>query len=270
MGNAMTKLKYQFSIFKWVLVLAALAAVVGADVLTARESPLKPDKTWAEIQRRGAIYFGMDATFMPFAGLDAAGKFAGIDADVARELAQRLGRRAEFVQIGADRLYETLDAGQCDALISALTPDVTRLQGFRYTARYFDAGLVLVVPSTFRPDDLKGRTLAVEQGSEGDAHARWLARRTLGLRVLERDTPDEALQAVETGQADATLTDTATARQTIARRPALLMGPRQTSRDYVLAVRADSHELLRALDQALAQLKADGTLDRILARWLDE
>ena len=267
MGNAV---KLQISNLKWILVLAALVALVGADVLTARESPLKPDKTWAEVQRRGALYFGMDAGWMPFAGLDADGKFTGIDADLARELAQRLGLRTEFVQIGADRLYETLDAGQCDALISALTPDVTRLTDFRYTARYFDAGLVLVGPAAARLDDLKGRTLAVEQGSEGDARARWLARRTLGLRVLERDTPDQALHAVEAGQADGALTDTATARQYIARHPVLSIGPRQTSSDYVLAVRADSPELERALDRALAELVADGTLDRILARWLDE
>jgi ABC-type amino acid transport substrate-binding protein len=91
----------------------------------------------------------------------------------------------------------------------------------------------------------------------------------VGLGVLERDTPDQAMQAVEAGLADAALADTATARQSVAAHPALRLGTRQTSSPYVIAVRADSPDLLRALDQALAQLKADGIVERILARWLD-
>jgi polar amino acid transport system substrate-binding protein len=246
--------------------------MVGADVLTAERTPLMQDKTWPEVQKRGAIYFGLDAGFLPFAGIDAAGEFTGIDVELARELAKRMGLPAKFVQIGADRLYDTLLAKQCDALISALIPEASRLNHFAYSAPYFDAGLVLVVPaaSALKLDDLKGRALAVEVGSEGDARARWLARRTLGLQVLERDTPDKVMQAVEAGLADAALTDTATARQSVISRPTLRLGPRQTSSPYVIAVRNDSPDLLRALDRVLAQVKSDGTLDSLLARWLDK
>jgi len=257
---------------KWVMVMVVLAAIVSADVLTAERTPLMQDKTWPEVQKRGAIYVGLDAGFLPFAGIDAAGEFTGIDVELARELAQRMGLRTEFVQIGADRLYDTLLAKQCDVLISALTPEASRLNHFAFSAPYFDAGLVLVVPATTasKLDDLKGRTLAVEIGSEGDARARWLARRTVGLRVLGRDTPGEAMQAVEAGLADAALTDTATARQSVAAHPTLRLGPRQTSSPYVFAVRNDSPDLLRALDRGLAQVKSDGALDSLLARWLDK
>ncbi len=257
---------------KWVFSIMVLVVIVGADLLMAERTPLTQDKTWPEVQKRGAIYFGLDAGFLPFAGIDDAGEFTGLDVELARELAKRMGLPAKFVQIGADRLYDTLLAKQCDALISALTPEASRLDHFAYSAPYFDAGLVLVVPaaSALKLDDLKGRTLAVEVGSEGDARARWLARRTLGLHVLERDTPDEAMQAVEAGLADAALTDTATARQSVAARPTLHLGPRQTSSPYVIAVRNDSPDLLRALDRVLAQVKSDGTLDSVLARWLDK
>ena len=279
MGGAMTNSQSPITntrrpipYFKWVLGIMVLVVIVGADVLTAERTPLTQDKTWPEVQKRGAIYFGLDAGFLPFAGIAAAGEFTGLDVELARELAKRMGLPAKFVQIGADRLYDTLLAKQCDALISALTPEASRLNYFAYSAPYFDAGLVLVVPaaSALKLDDLKGRTLAVEVGSEGDARARWLARRTLGLRVLERDTPDQAMQAVEAGLADAALTDTATARQSIAARLTLRLGPRQTSSPYVIAVRNDSPDLLRALDRVLAQVKSDGTLDSLLARWLDK
>ena len=254
---------------RWLL-LAMAGFIIVAGILFAVTRPV--DKTWTQVRESGVVRFGMDAGFMPFDGLTASGEFVGLDADLAREMAKRLGLRAEFAQVGADRLYDTLLTGQYDAIISALTPDAARTQDFFYTAPYFDAGLVLVVPTGSNVSDLRGRTLAAEIGSDGDDRARWLARRTAGLRVLERDTPDEAMQAVESGQADAALADTAAARHAVrvAAHPALRLGPRQTSNPYVIAVRANAPDFLRALDRALAQVKADGTLERITARWLDK
>jgi ABC-type amino acid transport substrate-binding protein len=270
--DEMRNFKSHIPNLKWVWVVIALAAIVGADVLTAPRTPLIQDKTWPEVQKSGVVRFGMDTGFLPFAGVNASGEYVGLDVELARELAGRMGLRAEFVQIGADRFYDTLQAKQCDAVISALTPEAIRLRDFAYTDAYFDAGLVLVAPaaSTSKLDDLKGRALAVEVGSEGDSRARWLARRTVGLRVLERDTPDEAMQAVEAGLADAALTDTATARQYVAGHSSLRVGTRQTSSPYVIAVRADSPDLLHALNRALAQVKADSILERVIARWLDK
>jgi ABC-type amino acid transport substrate-binding protein len=264
----MTHLR-SLSRFNWIIALAALVALVGADIFTDRHPPLQPDKTWAEVQKRGALYWGMDATFAPFESVDASGAYTGLDVELAREIARRLNLRAEFVQIGADRLYDTLMARQCDVLISALTPDAARLKDFAYSQPYLDAGLVLVAPRASTLVNLRGHAVAVEQGSEGDAHARWLARRTVGLRVIETDSPQAALQTVEQQQAEVALTDTATARQYAAQHPALSLGRRETSAPYVLAVRVESRDLLRALDATLAHIKADGTLEQIVARWLD-
>ena len=58
-------------------------------------------------------------------------------------------------------------------------------------------------------------------------------------------------------------------RRQVATRPGLRIGERQTSIPYVIAVRADAHDLLTALDRALAQIKSDGKLESILAQWLD-
>jgi len=271
----MTNLKSRISNIKvritkipaWLLIVMICLIIAGIGVSVVRRPA---DKTWSRVQESGVVRFGMDAGFMPFDGLAVSGEFTGLDADLARELARRLGLRAEFVQIGADRLYDTLQAGQCDAIISALTLDAARTQDFFYTTPYFDAGLVLVVPTKSNLNELRGSTLAVEVGSDSDDRARWLARRTVGLRVLERDTSDEALQAVESGQADAALADTAAARQYVAAHPALRLGPRQTSNPFVIAVPANAPELLHALDRALAQVEADGTLERITSRWLDQ
>ena len=267
----MRNIKHQISNLKgWGWVAIACAAVAAIAVHAAVRPP---DKTWRLVQQSGVVRFGTDPNYWPFEGLTTSGEFAGLDMDLARELAQRLGLRAEFVVIGSDGLYDALTARRCDAVISALAPDAKRTWDFAYTAPYFDEGLVFVVPATSTArlgNNLTGRTVAVEFGSDGDTRARWLARRTVGLQILARETPAEAMQAVEAGLADAALTDTATARQHVATRPALRIGPRQTSSPYVIAVRADAPDLVRALDRTLAQVKAEGTLERIVARWLDQ
>jgi len=249
----------------------AIACVVVA-AIAARVALRPPDKTWTHVQQSGVIRFGMDPNYWPFEGLTVSGEFAGVDVDLAHEIARRLGLRAELVIVGSDGFNDALTAGRCDAVISGLIPDTKRTLDLAYTAPYFDAGLVFVEPAASAAhfgDNLTGRTIAVEFGSDGDARARWLARRTIGLQVLARETLTETLQAVEAGSADAALTDTATARRQVATRPALRIGERQTSIPYVIAVRADAHDLLAALDQALAQIKSDGKLESILAQWLD-
>jgi ABC-type amino acid transport substrate-binding protein len=252
--------------WRWI----AVACIVMATIVVPKVMR-PPDKTWKQIQQSGVVRFGMDPNYWPFEGLTVSGEFAGLDTDLARELAQRLGLRAELVVVGSDGFYDALTTGRCDAIISALIPDPKRTWDFAYTAPYFDEGLVFVAPSASHlGDDLTGHTIAVEFGSEGDVRARWLARRTVGLRVLTRETSDEAVQAVEANLAAAALADTATARQYVAAHPTLRIGPRQTSSPYVIAVRKDAPDLLRALNQALAQIKDDGALERILARWLDK
>jgi len=266
----MRNIKYHISNFKgWGWVAIACVVVATIALLAARRPP---DKAWNQVRQSGVVRFGMDPNYWPFDGLTVSGEFAGLDVDLAREIAGRLGLRAEFVIIGSDGLYDALTTGRCDAVISALTPDAKRRWDTVYTTPYFDAGLVFVLPAASASrfgGDLTGRTIAVEFGSDGDARARWLVRRTVGLRVLTRDTLDEAMQAVESGLADAALTDTTTARQYIAGHPALGIGSRQTSDPYVIAVRMAAPELFRALDRALAQIKADGTLERIIEQWLD-
>lgn len=259
------KLLIQKSKWWWI---AVACVILGG--ISAHAALRPPDRTWRQIQQNDVVRFGTDPNYWPFEGLTVSGEFAGLDVDIARELAQRLGLRAEFVVVGSDGFYDALTTGKCDAIISAVIPDPKRTWDFAYSAPYFDEGLVFVVPvASHFGQDLTGRTIAVEFGSEGDVRARWLARRTVGLHVLTRDTSAEAMQAAETGLADAALADTATARQYVATHPALHIGTRQTSSPYVLAVRTDALDLRRALDRALAQIKSDGALEEMLARWLD-
>jgi ABC-type amino acid transport substrate-binding protein len=252
--------------------LARAPVLLGCALLLAACSG-RPDAL-QEIQDRGALYIGLDPSYPPFEALAPDGELYGLDVDLGRELADRLGVESHFVLIGYDGLYDALLVGQVDVLISALVVEPGRMDDVAYSATYFDAGLVLVAPADARGDiggmqDLAGRTVAVEYATEGDVEARRWARRLGDLSVRPSDTADEALAAVRAGAADAALVDGISGRLYVREHPGLALVPELvTSAPYAVGVRADDRALLGAVNDALDRMVTEGVLDAILARWL--
>jgi histidine transport system substrate-binding protein len=260
---------------RWIVavVLLALALLVGCG---------ERAKTLKEIRARGALYIGLDPSYPPFEALAPDGVLYGLDVDLGRALAARLpvGEGAEhasleahFVFVGYDGLYHALEVGEVDALISALVVEPGRMDDVAYSAASFDAGLVLVVPSAQEGirsmEDLSGRTVAVEYATEADVEARRWSRRLRDLAVQPLTTADEAMGAVLAGRADAALVDSISAHLYLGEHPGLAMAEEiVTSEVYAVAVRAEDGALLEAINAALAEMAADGTLEEMRAHWL--
>jgi polar amino acid transport system substrate-binding protein len=157
-------------------------------------------------------------------------------------------------------------------LISGLLVDPAYKEWVYYTQPYFDAGQILVSSANAPVQNIReldGKTVAVEFASAGDLAARRWERRLNHLSILRLTLPDEAMHAVQTGEAGAALVDTASARLYLKDNPDLVMARRTTlAQGYVIALRKGNFRLTRAVDRALADMIADGTLDAIVARWL--
>ncbi len=225
------------------------------------------------ILEAGVLRVGMDASYPPFEYLEE-GNLVGLDVDLGRELAARLGVEAHFVaNLSYDGLYDALTADVVDVVISALYVDPARMADFAYSRSYFNAGEVLVVQAEIADisgmADLAGRTLAVEWGSEGDVIARHWARRLAGLTVLPCPTAAEALARVASSQADAALVDHLSALAGIGQgMPLEVVGDPVTDELYAVAVRREDGALLRAINGALTAMEEDGTLPRLRQKWL--
>jgi len=251
----------------------------------------------------------MDASFPPFETIAADGTLVGFDVDLARELARRLGpalpapsgaegSRAEGIEVQFvanlpyDGLYDALAVDRVDVVISALVVNPARMADFAYSTPYFDAGQVLVVRAVGTgveeqgPEpvegmsDLGGGTLAVEFGTQGDLEARKWARRLSDLTVVPYQTAAEALAAVTTGEADAALVDHVSALAATAKTlrvsedpkgfELVIVGDPVVEEPYAVAVHRGSPHLLRAINRALAEMQADGSLEALVAKWLAE
>lgn len=248
------------------LALAALALLVALAACRAE------DPAWARARQTGVLRVGMDAAYPPFEFLDESGQFAGFDVDMAREIGRRMGFEVEFVNIAYDGLYDALVTGQVDVLISGLVPTYGSGAKVHFSDPYFNVGEYLVVPAGSEIEemgDLGGRTLAVEVGSGGDVEARRWQRRVADLSVVRYDDPAAALQAVVAGQADAALVDGISARLGVGQHAALALGEGVTETLFAAAVHEDSTVLLRELNEIIAELIEDGTLEALTQEWFN-
>jgi polar amino acid transport system substrate-binding protein len=214
--------------------------------------------------------------------MDPQGEIVGLDVDLARAIGRELGVEVHLVVSGWEGLYAAMAAGQFDVAISALPYDPLRTHEVAYSVSYFNAGPVIVAPresGIAEAKDLAGRTVHVEFGSEGDVQARRLQRNVSGFEIVPHDTAQEALHAVAAGAAGAAsaasaapaaaIVDAVSARLYVRDTPALqVVGDPLYDESYVIAMPVDARALQRAIDQALADLRESGELERLLDRWL--
>ena len=252
----------------------ALAAVALAAWFVLTQLGGEEDETWARIQQEGLMRVGMDASWPPFEYIDGStGQIVGLDVDLARAIGQRLGVEVGLVNVGFDGLYDALYVGRFDAIVSALPYDPLLYADVAYSMSYFNAGQVLVVSESANrriseADNLSGKRLGVEWGSEGDALARQLQKKIDDLSLETYMTPQDVLSALRDGKVEAAIVDAVSAHQFIAAEGDVqVVGDPLTDELYVIAVRLDSPLLLRAINEALVAVREDGTLERLQEEW---
>ncbi|MBE7470308.1 MAG: hypothetical protein DPW09_32240 [Anaerolineae bacterium] len=248
----------------------------------------RDDGSLAEIQRRGTLRVGLDASFPPFEAIDANGQIVGLDVDIAQAIAADLGVKAEFVNIGFDGLYDALLARRVDVVISGLPYDPRWTQDVAYTSNYFNAGQVLVTRADDQAikavEDLAGHTVAVEWGSQAEMEARQLQNppsptgrgaggegetpkaSDIAFDLLRQDSAAAALDAVLTGQAEAAIVDAPSAL-TFSEGGGLKIVTYLTDEWYAAAVHLRSRELLAVVNQTLARLEESGEMAQLQAKW---
>ncbi len=253
------------------LALIAAASLIALWLLTRPGALLGPkDTTWLRIQINKDLYVGLDPNYPPFTEWTPE-RIEGLEADIAREIGARLGVETSILIMGYDGLYDALYTGHVDFIIAGLTIDPVYEEWVYYTVPYFDAGQILV---SRRADDyqhiraLEEKTLAVEIASAGDLAAQRWKRRLRALDIVHVMLPEEAMQRVQRGEVDAALVDTVSARLYLAEHLDLTMAAQTTvPQPYVIALRQDNFRLTAAVEDALSDMRRDGTLAALIAKW---
>jgi ABC-type amino acid transport substrate-binding protein len=251
-----------------VITVALLGSLLLAPAACSSETT-----TWEHVQESGRLRVGLDPTFPPFEVLEG-GKLQGLDVDLAEAIASDLELRTEYVHFGYDGLYDALQTGQVDVLISAMVVVPERLKDFSYSAGYFNAGQVLISEDVMpirSEEQLIDRRLAVELGAEGHVLATAWQRRIPGLEIRPFSTPEDTLNAVVEGTSEAAVLDAVSALTLIGDFPRLgIFGEPVTDEPYAIVVRADDEILLEKLNESLRRIELSGRLDALITRWLGQ
>lgn len=211
---------------------------------------------WRALRQRGTLVVGIDPNTYPLSYYDASG-WQGLEADVMREVAQRLQLQLVTEPVGYDAMYDALKLGRVDAIISSVQVDPTQTEEIGFSRAYFDAGLRLVMPKALccpasDAAALKNQRVSVALGSEADRLLRYWQRRVVGLERVSVASDAEAISALRDGHATlaivpaltpaALITNDALDHRVIASVP------------YVIGVKRENHHLLSRINQALEGL----------------
>ena len=219
----------------------------------------------------------MDTVFRPFEFTDENGDFVGIDVDILNAVAADQGFNIEIQSLGWDAAVAAVQAGQADALMAgASITEERQASGWIFSDSYYDYSQIFTVKgdsdiASF--DDLEGKTVAVKNGTEGAKFANSLMEE-YGFSVDVYEDSPTMYQAVVLGQADACVEDKpimADSIKTGGLDLKVVEGMESEAAPYGMAIMNEANqELLDMFNAGLADIKADGTYDEIIATYLGE
>ncbi|HMA35220.1 MAG TPA: ABC transporter substrate-binding protein [Chloroflexia bacterium] len=232
----------------------------------------------AKLKDAGKLTFGSDATYPPQEYIDASGNAVGFDIDIASEIASRMGLELSVVNFKFDDIIPALNAGQFDAVISAMTVTTDRMAVVDFVP-YFSAGQAVLVkkgnPKKIKTlDDLSGLTAVAEQGTTEEDTLKNL-NDTLDkagkpkVNVLTYPTDTDAVDQLRVGRADATLHDSPVAAYYAKLNPDAfeVAIANFASAPEGIATAKTNADMHAAIDKAVKAMIADGTMDAIMAKW---
>lgn len=244
---------------------AAAATEQAAETQVASEAE-KTDKVWV---------IATDTVFRPFEFTNEKGEFVGIDVDVMAAIAENQGFQYELQSLGWDAAVAAVQAGQADGLIAGATIKQERIDsGWIFSDGYYDATQTFVVPEGSEIADyegLRGKKVAVKNGTAGADFANSL-KDEYGFEIAVFEDSPTMYQDVILGNSAACVEDTPIMGDSIKTGNLPLEIPEGMESDgapYGFAImKAENQELLDMFNAGLAEIKADGTYDKIIAKYL--
>lgn len=223
----------------------------------------------------GKLTIGSDLDYPPFESLDADGKPQGFDVDLMVEVCKEIGLELNYLGPQAfDSLFTQVAAGtKMDIAVSAITINAERAKIVDFSDPYYLSGVdqaiaVLKTSDIKTKDDLAGKRVAVQMGSTPDL---WATENLPDSEIVRLTNNTDAFSALMAGKADAVINDEPVSRKFIEEsfQDAMIVDVIPTAEEYGIAVSKDNPELLKAINEALAKIKADGRYDEIHAKWIE-
>ena len=218
----------------------------------------------AAIQTNGKLVVALEGAWQPWSYHDESDTLVGYDVEVSRAIAEKLGVEPEYVESDWDSLFAGLDAGRFDIVCNGVEVTDERAKTYDFTTPYGYIHTALAVRKDNEDiksfEDLKGKTTANSLASTYMELAE-----SYGATVQGIDTLEETIQLLTAGRIDATLNADVSFYDYLNVHPDAdfkLVAQTEDASHVAIPVRKgdDSASLLEAINTAIDELRADGTL----------
>ncbi len=215
------------------------------------------------------LVMGTNATFPPYEFVDDSGKIVGIDAEIAEAVAEKLGMELEIKDMEFDSLLTAVQGGTIDIALAGMTVTDERKLTVNFSDTYATGIQVVIVPENSAiktVDDLEGKMVGVQAGTTGDIYC----TDDFGQdNVKQFQNGALAVAALKNGQVDCVVIDNEPAKSFVAANEGLkILETEYAVEDYAAAISKENTELLEDFNKALKELKEDGTLKKIIDKYI--
>lgn len=240
------------------------AADATSDTASAEVTTVEP----------GKLIMSTNAAFPPYEMTADDGSFEGIDVEIAGAIAEKLGLELQIDDMDFDAALLAAQTGKSDMVMAGVTVTEDRQTVMDFSDSYATGIQVVIVPEDSdiaSIDDMTGKMIGVQRGTTGDQYcSASVEDGGFGEENVTRyDNGLTAVQALNNGQVDCVVIDNAPAQEFVAANPGLkILDTEYANEEYAIGVAKGNTQLLDAINTAIAELKADGTIQSILDKYI--
>lgn len=242
------------------LILAAALTVL----LTALTACGGASDSLKAVQEQGVLVGATSPDFPPFEYLEN-GEPVGVEIELMQAVAEKLGVTLKIEQVDFDSIIPGIQSGKYDVGMAGITVDEKRKKNVDFSDVFFTAAQKIVVQpgsEIASKDDLTGKTIAVQTGTTAESVCM-----DGGYELLSFTSNNDAAAALTSGKADAWVVDSEVAAALAEQQGLVVLDEAMTEEPYAFAFKKGSDTLVQAVNQALAELKADGTVQKIFEKY---
>lgn len=237
----------------------AASSEAASETETAELSTVEP----------GKLIMSTNAAFPPYEMTTDPGEFEGIDIETAQAIADKLGLELQIDDMDFDAALLAVQQGKSDMVMAGVTVTDERQNVMDFTDSYATGIQSIIVKEDSdiaSVDDLAGKKIGTQRGTTGYLYC---SDDFGDENVVAYDDGLTAVQMLNNGQVDCVVIDNAPAKEFIAANPGLkLLDTAYVEESYAIGIGKGNTELKDAINTALEELKADGTLQAIVDKYI--
>ena len=209
-----------------------------------------------------------EATFPPYEFLRGH-EIVGIDVEICRAIAQKLGREFSCETVDFDSVIPAVISGKADLAAAGITITEDRKKNVDFSVPYVKTGIVVIYKKSVGftgAEQLKGKKIGVQGGTTSETYV---------LNELKQEpersrSPAESVAALKSGRVEFVIADIDPAKNCVKGEPDLAISDFITSEEYAIAIKKGQPELLKVINETIAEIKADGRLAKWIADYTAE